>query len=77
MANDIIKFEIEKHIGTICTYQTGWAKELNVVSWNGGVPKYDIRDWSPEHDRMTRGITLFEEEAIGLLKTLSKVFGEV
>lgn len=74
MANDIIQFEIKEHVGTVAMYQTGWAKELNVVSWNGGVPKYDIRDWSPNHERMTRGITLTEEEAESLMKVFNERF---
>lgn len=41
-----ISFEIQERIGTIAVYPTGWSKELNLVSWNGGAPKYDIRDWS-------------------------------
>lgn len=62
MDNGVIQFKIEKHIGTLANYQTGWTKELNVVSWNGGAPKYDIRDWSDDHERMTRGITLHPQE---------------
>ena len=62
MDNSVVEFKIEKHIGTLAHYQTGWSKELNVVSWNGGVPKYDIRDWSEGHERMTRGITIHPQE---------------
>ena len=69
----MIEYKIVKHLGVIGTYQTGWTKELNLVSWNGGDTKYDIRDWSPDHKRMTRGITLSEEEFIGLVKTLIKM----
>lgn len=57
-----ISFEIQERIGTISVYPTGWSKELNMVSWNGGVPKFDIRDWSPDHSSMSRGITLKESE---------------
>lgn len=57
-----VMFEITEHIGVITTYQTGWQKELNIVSWNGGPPKYDIRDWDPEHEHMSKGITLYEKE---------------
>ena len=71
--NNVIEFKIEKHIGTIMEYQTGWRKELNIVSWNGGVPKFDIRDWSQDHERMTRGITLHTEEAKNLAKLLATV----
>ena len=57
-----ISFEIQERIGTIAVYPTGWSKELNLVSWNGGAPKYDIRDWSPDHGSRSRGITLKESE---------------
>ena len=60
--NDEIKFEITDSIGTISEKASGWSRELNRVSWNGGEPKYDIRDWSAEHDKMGKGITLTEDE---------------
>ena len=49
----------------------GYVKELNKVSWNGGAPKYDIRDWAPEHEKMGKGVTLSEEE-LEKLKELIK-----
>ena len=55
-----------EHIGTIDVIdgrEEKWTKEVNVVAWNGGNPKIDIREWSPDHSRMTRGITLTEKEA--------------
>ncbi|AZP04662.1 YdbC family protein [Jeotgalibaca ciconiae] len=64
-----IKFEIVAHIGVLSTSKKGWTKELNVVSWNEGQPKYDIREWSPDHTKMGKGITLNEEE-IGQLRLL-------
>ena len=57
-----IKFEIINHIGVVSQSQSGWKKELNRVSWNGGEPKYDLRDWAPEHEKMGKGITLTEAE---------------
>ena len=60
--NGGISFEIVERLGVLAAYQTGWRKEINLVSWNGGVPTYDIRDWAPDHDRMSRGITLHEKE---------------
>jgi len=53
-----IKFEIKKHIGVLSENAKGWKKELNLVSWNEREPKYDIREWSPEHDNMGKGVTL-------------------
>ena len=68
-----IKYEIIKHIGNLSESSRGWAKELNIISWNGGVPKLDIRDWAPEHEKMGKGITLTEEEAEILAKLLQKL----
>ena len=45
------KYEIVEHIGTLSKSAKGWKKELNRISWNGGEPKYDIRDWAPEHEK--------------------------
>ena len=41
----------------------GWTKELNLVSYNGGRSKLDIRLWSEDHQKMGKGITLVREEA--------------
>ena len=57
-----VAFEIKKHIGVITEHETGWRKELNLVSWNGNHPKYDIRNWSPDYEDMSRGIALTETE---------------
>lgn len=62
-------FEIKKQIGLLSTNKTGWNREVNIVSWNGGRPKLDIRDWTPEHDRMSKGITLSGEE-VAMLKEI-------
>ena len=70
------EFNIIKKIGVLETFQNGWSKELNIVSWNGGTPKFDVRDWNPEHDRMTKGITLYEGEAKRLGEELGKYFGK-
>ena len=37
-------------------------KELNLISWNGRMPKYDLRSWTDNHETMTKGITLTEEQ---------------
>jgi hypothetical protein len=65
-----IKFEIVKAIGVLSESSKGWKKELNLVKWNDRDPKYDIRDWSPEHDKMGKGVTLTEEEAKKLKELL-------
>lgn len=56
------KFEIINELGMISENIRGWKKELNRISWNGAEPKYDIRDWTSEHEKMGKGITLTEQE---------------
>lgn len=59
---DDFVFEIKENLGILRKSNTGWTREFNVVSWNGSAPKYDIRDWAPDHTKMTRGVTLTREE---------------
>ena len=73
MANDgkrEIVYEIVEKIGTIRGFPNGWTKELNMVSWNGGEAKYDIREWDEEHVHMSRGITLRPDEMQNILSLL-------
>ena len=53
---------IYDHIGTLSRHND-WNREVNIVSWNGGEPKIDIREWIYGHTRMTRGLTMTEEDA--------------
>jgi len=67
-----IKYEITKHIGVLSESAKGWTKELNLVSWNDREPKYDIREWAPEHEKMGKGVTLSEDECAMLKRLLSE-----
>ena len=68
-----VTFEIKEHIGVISENNKGWTKEVNLVSWNGGEAKYDIREWDPEHVKMSRGVTLNEEQATALRDILTSL----
>ena len=57
-----ITYEIVREIGVIATQASGWTRELNLISWNGGAAKYDLRDWAPDHEKMRKGITLTEDD---------------
>lgn len=57
-----IKFEITERIAVLSESAKGWTKELNLISWNGGEPKFDIREWAPNHEKMGKGVTLSKEE---------------
>ena len=64
------KYEIVEELGVLSASAKGWTKELNRISWNGGAPKLDVRDWAPEHEKMGKGVTLTDEEAKALLELL-------
>ncbi len=64
------KFEITKHIVVLSESGKGWTKELNLISWNNREPKYDLREWDPDHEKMGKGITLSNEDMKNLKKAL-------
>lgn len=68
MADDFT-FEITEKIGILSSSKSGWNLELNKVSWGGRPAKFDLRSWSPDHQKMGKGLTLTEEE----LKELGKI----
>lgn len=61
------KYEITERIAVLSTNANGWERQLNMVSWNDRDPKYDIRDWSPDGNKMGKGISLSHDE-IAILK---------
>ena len=68
--NKEFKFEIVESIAVLSEETSGWTKELNLVSFNGAKPKYDIRTWDPDHEKMGKGITLTDEELIILREAI-------
>ena len=68
-----MKFEISKNLGTLSETKSGWKKEVNIVAWNDGKPKLDIRQWSPDHKKMSKGITLDDDEVQNLRDILEEV----
>ena len=71
-----IKYDILEELGVLSESAKGWKKELNLISWNGGASKYDIRDWAPEHEKMGKGITLNKDEIKELYIILGKILEE-
>ena len=71
-----IKFEIKEELGVLSESAKGWTKELNLISWNGAEAKYDLRDWSPNHEKMGKGITLTADEVQELYKLLDKIVAD-
>ena len=72
---DKITCEIRQHLAVLSTNErSGWTKEANIVSWSGGPEKLDIRDWKPDHSKMSKGITLTEDEARALGNAINNLF---
>ena len=70
-----INCEIRRHVAVLSMNEkTGWKREANIVSWNGGSEKLAIRDWSPDHVKMSKGITLNESESRELSQALTELF---
>lgn len=67
------KYDIVENLGVLSENTKGWTKELNLISWNGAKPKYDLRDWGPDHEKMGKGITLSNEEFEALKKIINNL----
>ena len=57
-----ITYEIIEQIGILKENKSGWQREVNIVKWNNGKPKLDIRDWGPDQQKVGKGISLDFEE---------------
>ena len=68
-----IKYEITEEIGILSESAKGWTKELNLISWNDREPKYDIREWAPDHEKVGKGVTLSIEEVKSLKALLNSI----
>lgn len=73
MSEKSITCEIVRTIAVLSENEKGFTKEINLVSWNGGEPKYDIRNWHPDREKCGKGIALTRDEAIALMDALNSV----
>lgn len=77
---DKVTWEIVEHLGTFTEYTDfrgeKKTKEVNLVSWNGKLPKVDIREWNEDHSTMTKGVTLTDEEAENVAMILHNYISE-
>ena len=71
-----VEFEIENELCVLSQRESGWKKELNQVSWSGKEARFDIREWSPDHSKMGKGITLSEDELYTLFSFLKNYFND-
>ena len=66
-------FEVIENCGALSESDKGWKKEIKLISWNGTEPKYDIREWSPDGDKMGKGVTLSKSEMRALKEVLANI----
>ncbi len=57
-----VDWEVIEEIVVLYKSQGGWTKELNLISWNGDDPKFDVRWWNPDKTRVGKGFTFTKEE---------------
>lgn len=65
-----VKYTIIREVAVLSERTNGWSKQLNLISWNDGEPKYDIRDWSPDRTKMGKGVTLTPAEMQSLSEAI-------
>lgn len=68
-----ITITIEEELGDLSIGSNGWKKQLTYTSWNEREPKFDIRSWDENHEKMTKGITLTKEELLNLKEILNNL----
>lgn len=68
---DDFSFKIEENVAVISTGKGGWNLELNKVAWGEREAKYDLRSWSPDHQKMGKGLTFTTEELKSLKEKLN------
>ncbi len=67
------KYEVTQKHGILSESTKGWTKELRSISWNDKEAKFDIREWSPDGEKMGKGITLSSEELVKLRDLLNNM----
>ena len=66
-------FLIEQTLFSTHADADGWNLELNLISWQGRKPTYDLRKWTEDHLRMSKGVTLSEDEVILLFQKAPEI----
>lgn len=56
----------------VLSQRGNWNLELNLISWGGRPATYDLRKWSPDHSKMSKGISLTKSEIDALAEYLSE-----
>lgn len=68
-----VDWQVVEEIAVLHESQGGWKKELNLVSFNGEEPKFDVRWWNQDKTRLGKGFTFTREELAFLFDILPGV----
>ena len=67
------QYQVVETYGSLSESNKGWKKEIKLISWNQKEAKYDIREWSPDGEKMGKGVTLSKEEIVRLRDLLNQI----
>lgn len=73
MNTKVLTYDVIRHIGTFFK-KDNYSKELNIVSWNGRQPVYDIRGWRVNAEgekHPLKGLSMSKDDLIALKLLLS------
>ena len=64
------KYDLHSEVAVLSETESGFSTEVNIISFNEGKKKIDIRKWDKKNDKMLKGISLSKEETLRLLEAL-------
>ena len=74
------KYDVKEEIAVLGKTEANngnvYSKEVNLISYNGSNPVYDVRNWTTMADgerRMGKGITLNADELKALKEVINKI----
>lgn len=70
-------YEIKKTLASVKSDSDGWNLELNLISWSGRKPSYDLRKWSENHEKMGKGVAMSEDEVVLLFSKAKDILKEI
>lgn len=71
------KFDIKKTVFSVPSDTDGWNLELNLISWSGREPKWDLRKWQDDREKMGKGCSMSEDEVVLLFQKSSEILKEI
>jgi hypothetical protein len=74
MTRETFSYEVTQQLAVL-SQNGAISKELNLISYNGEAPKYDLRTWrrTPEKVTLMKGLTLSDEEMELLKDAIAKL----